>query len=142
LAFWVYILRCADGRYYTGHTDNLQTRIAQHNADGFCDFTSRRRPVRLAWCQEFPTRIEALESERRIKSWSRAKKEALIRGDWAALSYFAKPPKERPSTSLGTNGEGGNETIEPFVSSEVETRNSARTRPSTSLGTNGRRVHR
>ena len=60
----------------------------------------------MAWSQEFSTRIEALEAERRIKPWSRAKKEALIRGHWAALSYYARPPRERPSTSLGTNGIG------------------------------------
>ena len=107
MSFWAYILRCADGRYYTGHTDNLEYRFAQHQAGGYCDFTSRRRPVTLFWLQEFSTRIEALEAERRIKPWSRAKKEALARGDWATLSYFARPPKERPSTSLGTNGVGG-----------------------------------
>ena len=105
MAFWAYILRCRDGRYYTGHTDHLDRRIAEHQAGGFCDFTSRRLPIRLMWSQEFTTRGEALDAERRIKPWSRAKKEALIRGDWAALSYFAKPPKERPSTSLGTSGE-------------------------------------
>ena len=104
MAFWAYILRCRDGSYYTGQTDNLEYRIAQHQAGGYCDFTSRRRPITLVWSQDFPTRIEALEAERRIKPWSRAKKEALIRGDWAALSYYARPPKERPSTSLGTNG--------------------------------------
>jgi len=105
LAFWVYILQCSDGHYYTGQTDNLEYRFAQHQAGGYCDFTSRRRPVRLAWSQEMSTRIEALEAERRIKPWSRAKKETLIRGDWKALSYFARPPKERPSTSLGTSGD-------------------------------------
>jgi putative endonuclease len=120
LAFWAYILKCADGRYYTGHTDNLETRIAQHHAGGFCDFTSRRRPLQLMWSQEFGTRVEALEAERRIKPWSRAKKEALIKGDWAALSFFARPPHERPSTSLGTNGVGSPQD-KPFVSSEVET---------------------
>jgi predicted GIY-YIG superfamily endonuclease len=119
LAFWAYILQCSDGRYYTGQTDNLEYRFAQHQAGGYCDFTSRRRPVRLTWSQEFPTRIEALEAERRIKPWSRAKKEALMRGDWAAVSYFARPPKERPSTSLGTNGLGGSRQS-PLVPSEVE----------------------
>jgi predicted GIY-YIG superfamily endonuclease len=121
LAFWAYILHCADGRYYTGHTENLEQRVAQHQARGWCDFTSRRRPVELMWSQEFGTRIEALEAERRIKPWSRAKKEALIGGDWEALSYFAKPPKERPSTSLGINGDL-EPSHNPFVSSEVETR--------------------
>jgi putative endonuclease len=119
LAFWVYILQCADGRFYTGQTDNLELRIGQHQTGGHCDFTSRRRPVALAWAQEFPTRIEAIEAERRIKPWSRAKKMALIRGDWVALSYFARPPNERPSTSLGTNGNGEPSPI-PFVPSEVE----------------------
>jgi predicted GIY-YIG superfamily endonuclease len=119
VAFWAYILKCADGRYYTGQTDHLEQRIAQHNTGGYCDFTSRRRPVILVWSQGFPTRLEALEAERRIKPWARAKKEALISGDWAALSHFSKPPKERPSTSLGTNGESASKL--PFVSSEVET---------------------
>jgi putative endonuclease len=105
MAFWVYILRCSDGRYYTGHTENLQRRIAEYQTGGFCDFTSRRRPITLMWSENFQTRIEALETERRIKPWSRAKKEALIKGDWATVSYFRKPPRERPSTSLGTNGD-------------------------------------
>ena len=121
LAFWTYILKCSDGRYYTGHADNLELRIAQHRAGGYCNFTSRRLPVQLVWRQEFPSRIEALEAERRIKPWSRAKKEALIQNDWDALSYWAKPPKERPSTSLGTNGGGGAQAI-PVVLSEVGTR--------------------
>ena len=111
MAFWCYILRCADGRYYPDHTDNLERRIGQHQAGGYCDFTSRRRPVEMAWCQEFPTRLEALEVERRISPWSRKKKEALIAGDWAALSYWAKPPVARPSTSLGTNGVGAVATV-------------------------------
>ena len=104
LHLWVYILRCADGSYYIGHTDALDRRIAEHNAGKGADWTSRRQPVALVWAEPFATRIEALEAERRIKPWSRAKKEALIRGDWAALGHFAKPPHERPSTSLATNG--------------------------------------
>ena len=104
LAFWVYVLQCADGKYYTGHTDNIERRFSEHQAGGYCDFTSRRRPVKMMWSDYFSTRIEALEAERRIKPWSRAKKEALFRGDWAAVSHIARPPKERPSTSLGTNG--------------------------------------
>jgi len=128
LAFWVYVLQCADGKYYTGHSDDLERRIAQHQTGGFCDFTSRRRPVHLMWSEHFPSRIEALEAERRIKPWSRSKKEALFVGDWAAVSYLAKPPSERPSTSLGTNGDDGSHSVSeagtknPFVSSEVETR--------------------
>jgi putative endonuclease len=112
MAFWTYILRCADGQYYTGHTDNLEQRIGQHQTGGFCDYTSRRLPVTLMWSQDFPSRIEALEAERIVGGWSRAKKEALIAGNWAKVSFFAKPPAERGvvtgfSTSLETNGGGG-----------------------------------
>jgi len=95
MAFWAYILRCADGKYYTGHTDDLERRIGQHHHGGFCAFTSPRRPVSLIWCQEFPSRHEALSSELKIKKWSRAKKEALAAGDWASLSFYARPPSER-----------------------------------------------
>ena len=95
MPFHAYILRCRDGRYYTGHTDNLEARIAEHQAGLAADFTARRRPVELVWTQEFPTRHEALASERQIKGWSRAKKEALIRGDWEGLSLLARS-RQRP----------------------------------------------
>jgi putative endonuclease len=101
--FWAYLLRCSDGSYYTGHTDNLEFRLAQHRAGIASDWTRRRLPVELVWQQLFPTRDEAKAAEFRIKPWARAKKEALIARDWDWLSYFARPPKERPSTSLGTN---------------------------------------
>ena len=117
MAFWVYILRCADGRFYTGHTDDLDRRIAKHQTGGFCDFTSRRRPVSLVWSEYFSTRLEALEAERRVGGWSRAKKEASIAGKWSLVSVFARPPRERDervlgkrfSTSLETNGGGEGE---------------------------------
>ena len=104
LPFWCYILRCVDGSYYTGHSDDLERRIAQHTSGETGGYTATRRPVHLIWAEEFPTRDEALESELRAKKWSRAKKEALARSDWAALSHFARPPRERVSTSLDTNG--------------------------------------
>jgi putative endonuclease len=104
MAFWCYMLRCADGKYYTGHTDDLERRVAEHHHGGFCAFTSRRKPVLLIWADVFPTRSEALEAEMRVKKWSRAKKEALAAGDWDRVSYFARPPRERVSTSLDTNG--------------------------------------
>ncbi len=88
--FWVYILRCADGSYYTGHTDNLEARIGQHHS-GECDgYTATRLPVELAWSQECSTREEALEAEMQIKGWSRKKKEAMMRGDWAEVSRLAQ----------------------------------------------------
>lgn len=61
--FHVYILRCADGTYYTGHTDNLETRVAQHQAGSFSGYTHDRPPVELMWSESFPTRLEALDRE-------------------------------------------------------------------------------
>ncbi|MEI6643864.1 MAG: GIY-YIG nuclease family protein [Novosphingobium sp.] len=104
MAFWTYILKCADGKYYTGHTDDLERRYAEHLHGGYCAFTSKRRPVELVWCSEFPTRYEALDCEIKVGKWSRAKKEALMSGDWPKLSWYARPPRERVSTSLDTNG--------------------------------------
>ena len=104
MAFWAYMLRCNDGKYYTGHKDNLEQRIAQHHFGGYCDFTSRRRPVELVWTQEFQTRDDAFQVEFIIKGWSRAKKEGLIAGNWQQVSFFARPPHKRVSTALDTSG--------------------------------------
>jgi len=90
MALWVYMLKCVDGLYYTGHTDNLERRVAQHQAGEIPGFTVTRRPVRLVFSQEFATREEALAAELQIKPWSRKKKEALIRGDWEALKQAAR----------------------------------------------------
>lgn len=90
MAFWVYLLHCADGSYYTGHTDNLEQRVAQHEAGTFGGYTADRKPLRLAYSQELPSREEALAAEMQIKRWSRRKKEALIRSDWEGLRRAAK----------------------------------------------------
>ena len=87
--FFVYMLRCADGSYYVGHTDDLEQRFAQHQAGEIEGYTHQRRPVELVWSQETATRDEALAAERRLKGWARAKKEALIRGDWNAIQRHA-----------------------------------------------------
>ncbi len=104
MAFWCYILKCADRSYYTGHTDDLDRRLAEHTIGGFCVYTSKRRPVELLWATDFPTRHEALDCELKVKKWSRAKMEALAASDWPRLSHYARPPGERISTSLDTNG--------------------------------------
>ena len=85
------MLRCADGSYYVGHTDDLDRRLAQHQAGELAGcYTQDRRPVEHAWSGEAMTRDEALAFERRIKGWPRAKKEALIEGDWDRVTQLAK----------------------------------------------------
>jgi len=90
MSFWVHILRCADSSYYTDHTDNLEKRIAEHQAGALHSYTFYWRPVTVVYCETFTTREEALACERRIKGWSRQKKEAMMRGDWAEVVRLAK----------------------------------------------------
>ena len=122
MAFWAYILLCNDGSYYTGHTDNLDLRIGQHQTGAYEGYTSKRRPVTLVWSQDFPSRLEALEAERRIKGWSRAKKEALIRADWGALSQLARNRQAEPSPSTGSGqtGEGDGPAMNAVRAEPVE----------------------
>ncbi|MFN7857594.1 MAG: GIY-YIG nuclease family protein, partial [Acidovorax sp.] len=87
--FYVYILRCADGSYYTGHTDDMELRMQQHE-NGAIGYTSLRKPVELLWQGEFETREGALAFELQIKGWSRAKKEALMAGDWQRVQDLAQ----------------------------------------------------
>lgn len=90
MSFWAYMLHCRGGAYYTGHTDNLENRLGQHESGAVPGFTADQLPVKLVWSQEFPTRYEALAAERQIKGWSRAKKMALARGDWGGVSRLAE----------------------------------------------------
>ena len=90
MPFWVYILKCNDGSYYTGHTDNLEGRVAVHQEGRLGGYTKSRRPVTLIFSEQLGTRVEAVEMEQRIKGWSRKKKEATMRGDWKEVSRLAK----------------------------------------------------
>ena len=92
---WVYILRCADGSYYTGHTTNLEKRLAEHRSGEGSDWTKRRLPVELVFAQEMPDKNQAFLAEQQIKKWSRGKKESLMDGDWDMLRWLAKKPKFR-----------------------------------------------
>jgi putative endonuclease len=95
---FVYILQCADGSYYVGNAtgDDLAKRIAEHQLGRFQGYTFTRRPVRLVWSEHFDRYTDANAAERQIKGWSRAKKEALIRGDWNSVRLLAKRRAGRP----------------------------------------------
>jgi putative endonuclease len=88
---YLYILRCSDGSYYVGATRaNLEQRIAEHQTGSFNGYTARRRPVTLVFDQYFDRIEGAVSAERQIKGWRREKKEALIRGDFAALPALSR----------------------------------------------------
>ena len=99
MSFWVYILRCVDNCYYTGQTDNLEKRIAEHQTGELRGYTSPRLPVVLLFSQEFPSREGALAAERQIKGWSRRKKEAFMQRRLGRGVSFS-PPFDRPVLSL------------------------------------------
>jgi len=89
--YYVYILECADQSYYTGFTSNLVTRMAEHNSGKYIDsYTSSRRPLYLVYYCEFTAPSVAIKTEKQIKKWSKAKKLALIKGDYDALPNLAK----------------------------------------------------
>jgi len=87
----VYMLRCADGSYYVGSARlGLDRRVSEHNHGTFGGYTSRRLPVELVWAEHFLDITDAIAVERQIKGWSRAKKEALIRGDFTLIRNLSK----------------------------------------------------
>jgi putative endonuclease len=100
----IYILLCADGSYYTGLTrKEVDERVSEHNNSTYDGYTSRRRPVKLVYSAHLELLTEAIDTERRIKGWSRAKKEALIRGDYDALPALAARRKRSPMRGSGSS---------------------------------------
>jgi putative endonuclease len=96
---YLYILRCVDGSYYTGTArSGLEQRVAEHNAGTYGGYTAQRRPVTLVFSQWFERITDAIAAERQVKGWSRAKKEALIRGDFRSLHRLAKRRRSHPPT--------------------------------------------
>jgi len=91
LSFYVYILECSDGSYYTGHTDDIDQRVSEHKLGSIkkC-YTYMRRPVKVVYVAEFPTRDEAFTAERQIKGWCRRKKQALINNECYLLKYLSR----------------------------------------------------
>jgi predicted GIY-YIG superfamily endonuclease len=82
MAYFVYILRCADGTYYTGYTGNLLQRYKQHQSGAIPrSYTKSRRPVELVWAGEFETKEEARANEKKIKRWKTDRKESQIQED-------------------------------------------------------------
>jgi putative endonuclease len=92
---------CADNSYYVGSAigDDLAKQIVEHQTGAYCGYTYSRRPVQLVWSDHFDRITDAIAAERPIKGWSRAKKEALMRGEWKLLKLLAKRRGGRSSLS-------------------------------------------
>jgi putative endonuclease len=88
---YLYILLCADGKYYVGTTRrSLDERLSEHNAGLHRGFTAMRRPVTMVFAQHFETVTDAIAAERQAKGWSLAEKEAMINGEWNRLPELAQ----------------------------------------------------
>ncbi len=89
--YYVYILKCADNSYYTCVSNDPERRLAEHiegkNPDSY---TFSRRPLELVFCEYFTDPKQTIAFEKQVKGWSRAKKEALIAGDWNKIAELAK----------------------------------------------------
>ena len=97
MPYVVYILECSDGSYYTGSAADISRRLWEHETGALSSaYTYSRRPVKLVWDSEVVERYsDALRFERQIKGWSRAKKEALIRGNYEAVHDVVKHERKQ-----------------------------------------------
>ena len=90
---YVYILECADGTYYTGSTLNMERRFWEHANFVGANYTRKRQPVRLVFCEEFEKVDEAYYREKQVQGWSHAKKKALIEKNYETLPMLSKSKK-------------------------------------------------
>ena len=77
---YTYIVRCKDGTLYTGWTNNIERRMEAHNSGTGAKYTKSRRPVKLVYCEEFPTKEEAMKREYAIKHMKKKEKEKMVSG--------------------------------------------------------------
>ena len=87
---YLYILRCSDDSLYIGSTINLNVRVARHKQGNGANYTKERLPVELVYSEEFPRVQQAYKREKQIQKWTRAKKEALVKGDMELLHKLAE----------------------------------------------------
>tara|TARA_B110000211_G_C13974003_1_gene506292 strand:- start:128 stop:436 length:309 start_codon:yes stop_codon:yes gene_type:complete len=90
-AYWVYILECSNGSFYTGVTNDYERRLYEHQFEGDVScYTYKLRPVKLVYLEEFNSIIDAIGWEKQVKGWSRKKKIAIIKNNWDDLPQLAK----------------------------------------------------
>lgn len=77
--YFVYIVRCKSGFYYTGYTNNLERRLNEHNSGRGSKYLRGKRPVQLVYAKEYKYYKNALNAERHIKTLPKKRKEALIK---------------------------------------------------------------
>lgn len=127
---YMYILLCNDGSYYTGSTNDLERRMAEHFSGNGANHTKKHPPVKLLYYEEFQRIDEAFYREKQVQGWSRKKKEALINGQYEKLPELSKCYAQRDVASTGSatntassaTAETVPEPVEDTVSEPVEDR--------------------
>lgn len=76
--WFVYVLLCSDGSFYTGSTNNLEKRFLEHKNGKGGRYTRSHQPIKIIYTEKLPTKSEALKKEAQLKSWSRAKKITIL----------------------------------------------------------------
>jgi putative endonuclease len=92
---WMYILECCDNSYYVGSTKDLKIRLSQHQEGIGANYTSKRLPVKLVYCEEYEYVTDAFYREKQVQGWSRRKREALINGTPELLPALARKVFDR-----------------------------------------------
>lgn len=104
---YMYILLCSDNSYYTGSTNNLELRLAQHMAGEGAKHTKNRLPIKLVYYEEFDRVDHAFRREKQVQGWSRKKKEALINDKAHDLPLLSKNHTDfgvnKDSINVGTS---------------------------------------
>jgi predicted GIY-YIG superfamily endonuclease len=90
MRFWVYIILCGDGSYYVGSCNDLERRMKEHDDATAYSYTAERKPLELVFAENVPSYEDAALREKQLKGWSRAKKKALIEGNWDRVRALAK----------------------------------------------------
>ena len=91
---YTYMLKCSDGTLYTGWTNDLDKRVEAHNSGKGAKYTKARRPVELAYYEEFETKEQAMKREYAIKQLGRKEKQKLISGKKVKLSDERKEKED------------------------------------------------
>ena len=91
---YTYMLKCSDGTLYTGWTNDLEKRVEAHNSGKGAKYTKARRPVELAYYEEFETKEQAMKREYAIKQLGRKEKQKLIDGKKVKLSDERKEKED------------------------------------------------
>ena len=107
--YYVYLLKCKDGTYYTGVTNDVERRFVEHQeGKDIKAYTYRRRPVELVFYAEFSNIEGAIKKEKQIKKWSRKKKEALINDDFEVLPRLSKKSFNKEKFSIHSDFDNSN----------------------------------